>query len=157
MSLTQERLYEAVEKGLLPADDTLRVPAHKVQARRQEILVEVARKRDRGQIALAKLSPKQITTFCAALRGRLLDPDTGFGKAYVNLLVHEIRLEGNELKVRGSYDALAQVVGLGKKGKLEGVPSFIPEWRPYGDSNPGYRRERDASPSTIIHDCQQDP
>ena len=64
VSLAQERLYEAVEKGLLPADDTLRVPAHKVQARRQEILVEVARKRDRGQIALAKLSPKQITCCC---------------------------------------------------------------------------------------------
>ena len=97
MSLAQERLYEAVEKGLLPADDTLRVRAHKAQARRQEILLEVARKRDRGQIALTELSPKQITTFCAALRDRLLDPDTGFGKAYVNLLVDEIRLEGNEL------------------------------------------------------------
>src|SRR5262249_24444040 len=112
---------------------------------RQEILLEVARKRDRGQLALTKLSPKQITTFCTALRDRLLDPNAGFGKAYVNLLVDEIRLEGDKLNVRGSYDALAQAIGLGKMGKREGVPSFIPDWRPHGDSNPGYRRERSMS------------
>ena len=31
---------------------------------------------------------------CGALRARLLDTASGFGKAYLNLLVDEIRLDG---------------------------------------------------------------
>ena len=40
--------------------------------------------------------------FAGALRTRLLDRDSGFGKAYINLLVDEIRLDGSKLYIRGS-------------------------------------------------------
>ena len=53
---------------------------------------------------------------------------SGFGKAYLNLLVDEIRLDGNELRVQGSYRALARAVSLSKVGKLDAVPSFVSAW-----------------------------
>lgn len=56
----------------------------------------------------------------------MLDTTSGFGKAYLNLLVDEIRLDGNELHIRGSYRALARAVSLPKEGKLGDVPSFVP-------------------------------
>ena len=39
---SSERLFEAVEKGYLPMDETLQHRSHKLQARRQEILLEIA-------------------------------------------------------------------------------------------------------------------
>ena len=139
------RLYEAVEKGLLPLDSTLQERSQKLQARRQDVLVASAALRDKWNIPATKLTPGHIAKFTQALRERLLDTSSGFGKAYVNLLLDEIRLDGNVLRIKGSYSALARAVTLSRQGKLEQVPSFIPEWRPHGDSNPGYRRERAMS------------
>ena len=74
-----------------------------------------------------------------------MDTASGFGKAYLNLLVDEVRLDGSELRIKGSYGALARAVMLSKEEKPGMVPSFVPDWRPHGDSNPGYRRERAMS------------
>jgi hypothetical protein len=54
-----------------------------------------------------------------APRTRLLDTASGFGKAYLSLLVDKIRLDGNELHVRGNYRALTRAVSLSKEGKLD--------------------------------------
>ena len=130
------RLYEAVEKGLLPLDTTLQERSQKLQARRQDILVASAALRSKWNIPVNKLTPAHIGKFTHALRTRLLDTNSGFGKAYLNLLVDEVKLIGNELHVKGSYGALARAVSLAKEGKLGMVPSFVPEWRARQDSNP---------------------
>lgn len=85
--------------------------------------------RDKWEVALNKLTPVHILKFTRALRTRLLDTASRFGKAYLNLLVDDIRLDGNELHVKGSYRALVRAVSLSKEGKLDIVPSFVPEWR----------------------------
>ena len=130
------RLYEAVEKGLLPLDTTLQERSQKLQARRQDALVASGALRDKWEVPHNKLTPAHVQKFTRVLRTRLLDTASGFGKAYLNLLVDEIRLDGNELHIKGSDRALARAVSLSKEGKLGGVPSFVPEWRPEGDSNP---------------------
>jgi len=66
----------------------------------------------------------------------VIDTASGFGKAYLNPLLDEIRLDGDELHIQGSYRALARAVSLSKEGKLDTVPSFVPEWRARQDSNP---------------------
>jgi hypothetical protein len=98
-----DRLYEAIEQGNLPTDDTLRARAHKLKARRDETLLEIAKLEDRDLQALPKVDPTKVECFSKALEGRLMDIRTGFGKAYLRLLVDEIRLEGNELKIRGTH------------------------------------------------------
>ncbi len=81
------------------------------------------------------LAPVHVRKFAGALRTRLLDRASGFGKAYINLLVDEIRLDGSKLHIQGSYRALARAVSLSKEGKLDTVPSFVREWRPEDESN----------------------
>jgi hypothetical protein len=76
-----------------------------------------------------------IQAFSKALEARLKDVRNGFGKVYLRLLVQEIRLEGNELKIRGSYGQLGEAFGLLEKMKLGEVPSFIRDWRPRQDLN----------------------
>ena len=60
----------------------------------------------------------------------------GFGKAYLRLLVDEIRLEGNQLTISGSYAELGHAFGMLEKLRLGEVPSLVPVWRARQDSNP---------------------
>ena len=134
--IAQTRLFEAVEKGALPIDDALRMRAQKLQARKSEIQIEMAELKDRQQLGAIKANMPKIETFCAALKQRMRNPDTGLAKAYLNLVVDEIRLQGNELRIRGSYSRLASAIDLGSGMKPGEVPSFIPDWCGWQELNP---------------------
>ena len=131
-----QRLYDVVERGILLSDDTLRARAQKLQARRNEVLIELAKIQDRKSLGIAKISPNKIKLFCDVLKARLTDPQTDMGKAYLRLLVSEIKLQGDQLTLRGSHEQLAHALGFVEKMKLGEVPSFIPDWRARQDSNP---------------------
>ena len=131
-----ERLYEAVENGSLPMDASLTERAHKLKARRQEILTEMAGIKREAEMPSNMLSPKNVRAFCNALRKRLKDSRSSFAKQYLRLLVKEIRITGKKIRMRGSYAALAHTLALKKLGTPEGVPSFVPAWRALRDSNP---------------------
>ncbi len=62
------RLYEAVEKGLLPLDTTLQERSQKLQARRQDILVAMASLREKWEMPLSTLTPAHVERFARALR-----------------------------------------------------------------------------------------
>lgn len=48
----------------------------------------------------------------------------------------QIKLDGNELIVRGSHRRLSHAIGFLQKRKLGEVPSFVNGWRARRDSNP---------------------
>ena len=131
-----DRLYDAVQEGVLSLDDTLRNRSQKLQARRNEALLEIAKLEDQRLQALPKVDVRKIQAFCKVLEIRLKDISSGFGKAYLRMLVDEIRLEGNELKVRGSFGKLGDAFGVLEKMRPGEVPSLIPDWRARQDLNP---------------------
>lgn len=133
-----DRLYEAVEKGMIPIDGTLQERVNKHKARRQEILTEMAGLRRQKELPLAQLGKKQVNAFCSALKERLLDRDSNFGKEYLKLLVNEISVDKKEVRLTGSYCSLAGALRMPtKSGQLPRVPSFVPVWLPVADSNHG--------------------
>ena len=138
-------LYEAVEARVLPLDDDLTKRAQKLKARRQEVLIEMGRIKQGQDIPLNTLSPKHIEAFSKSLRNRLFDKGSRFGKSYLKLLVDEVRINGNEAVIKGSHAAMANAVMEAKTGTHDGVPSFVPGWRPQPDSNRCCRRERAVS------------
>jgi site-specific DNA recombinase len=126
-----ERLYEAVEKGLLPMDCTLQERVHKHQTRRQEVLTEIAGLRRKKELPVSNLGKKNIQAFCAALKDKLRDKASNFGNEYLKLLVNEIRVDKKEVRLSGSYAAMAGALSMStKSGHLERVPSFVPVWLP---------------------------
>ncbi len=135
IKLATERLYEAVEKGLLPLDSSLQERAHKLQARRQELLILSAGYRRQKQ--LQDIKQNQLTAFTKALRSKLLDRSSGFGKEYLKLLVSEIRINGHQAEITGSYSALAHAIDESKMDSLDRVPRFVPNWLPDQGSNLG--------------------
>ncbi len=134
-----DRLYEAVEKGLLPMDITLQERVHKHQAKRQEILTEIAGLRREQELPLDRIKPGHVSAFCSVLKNKLQDRSSGLGKEYLKLLVDEIRVDGNKVCVRGSHAALAAAIAgkkLGTQSPMRGrVPSFGSVWLPEQDSN----------------------
>ncbi len=133
---SSNQLYEAVEKGFLPMDSTLTDRAHKLQAQRQALLTEIAGFRRLKEMPLDALGERKVQAFTKILRERLIEKDRGFSKKYLKLLVDEIRCLDKQLVMKGSYAALAKMVGETKKGTPEsGVPSFGLDWLPGQDSN----------------------
>lgn len=65
IKLATDRLYEAVEKGYLPLDASLQERSHKLQARKQELLIEVAGFRRQQQ--LPEIKQNQLEAFTKAL------------------------------------------------------------------------------------------
>ena len=81
------------------------------------------------------LQQKHIDAFTRLLRERLLESRV-FAKEYLHLLVHEIRANKRDVKITGSYAALAQAVA-GNLGDSMGGPRFAPKWLPDQGSNLG--------------------
>ena len=69
-------------------------------------------------------------SFPAGIAGR---PE--FAKRYLQVLVDEIVINGNEVAICGSDDRLALAVQKTKEGNLDQEPSFIDVWRARRDSN----------------------
>lgn len=132
---SSERLFEAVEKGYLPIDDTLQHRSHKLQARRQDLLLEIAGLKRKQDMPSDLLKPENINAFSKVLRSKLLDRESKFGKDYLKVLVKEIIVDGNEAEITGSYAALAGAIMGTKKGTGLTVPTFVSNWLPKQGSN----------------------
>ncbi|WP_442919035.1 recombinase family protein [Methylomonas sp. 11b] len=126
-------LYQAIENGL-PFDDSTKERLHKLKAERENLLIEISAIRRHQSIPTTSINQNQIDAFCRALKTRLLDRSSGFGKGYLKLLVDEVRIDGKQAIMQGSYENLAYAVGSSKEASEE-VPTFMRQWRPGDDSN----------------------
>ena len=131
-----DRLFEAVESGFLPLDTALQQRSHKLQARRQELLLEVAGLKRQNETPLKLLKADQVEAFGKALKSKLA-ANGPFAKQYLRLLVSRIRVSRDQVEMRGSYEALAGAIEQSKRGTLATVPSFAPRWLPDQGSNLG--------------------
>jgi len=105
IAAAQERLYEAVENGVLPQDAILHARVHRHQRRRQEILLEIG-----GRPRAIAKEHWAATSRCirarSAREAEKLLANKPFAKQYLRRLVSEIRVERDRLTVIGSSAAL---------------------------------------------------
>ncbi|MBC9070655.1 recombinase zinc beta ribbon domain-containing protein [Thauera sp. CAU 1555] len=129
------RLYDAIETGTIDLDETLKKRVQSLKAAKESALIELAGARRHYHMPAARILPSNIEAFSKAIRKRLQDGRPEFAKRYLQVLVDEIVINGNEAAIRGSYDRLALAVQKTKEGNLDQVPSFIGVWRARKDSN----------------------
>ena len=130
------RLYEAVEQGLLPMDETLRERAQKLKARREALLIQIAGARRTAEVAFTKISGQQVAAFGEAMRRRLMDADSGVAKRYLRELVSEIRFDGHRVVMQGKKATLLAAAAQKEKGTTR-VPISNHVWLPDLGSNQG--------------------
>ncbi len=117
-------------------NDSLQTRINKLNVKKQETFIQLAGLRQRQTLPIDKISKNEIEAFCKALKKRFNDPPSGFGKAYIKLLVDEIRIEKKQAVMSGSYGVLAQVVsGASSESPAASVPIFTTDWRARKDSN----------------------
>jgi hypothetical protein len=76
------------------------------------------------------------------MRERLRKPNTAFRKSYLRLFVDRVEVDDAEVRIYGPTSALARGVEEPENLSKGAVPTSVQDWRPLGDSNPCYRRER---------------
>jgi site-specific DNA recombinase len=66
---------------------------------------------------------------------------------YLRALAQRVEVADSEVRIMGSKSDLLRTLAAasGVKSPTLGVRSSVPKWRPQGDSNPCYRRERAMS------------
>ena len=88
----------------------------------------------------------KIERFAQMVRDALSGPDPTFRKAYLRLFLESVTVGEGQIRMRGPTAALAKAATLDELPAASAVvPSSVREWRPVGDSNPCYRRERAVS------------
>lgn len=130
------RLYEAVETGVLPLDETTQNRAQQLKTTREALQIEMANVKSSFNLPMERILPSDVDVFSRFIRGKLLD-GSAFAKSYLQMLVDEIRVTGQEATIKGRYDQLIAAIQnqKNKKGTTEVVPSVGYDWRARQESN----------------------
>jgi site-specific DNA recombinase len=142
-------MYDAIEKGAVSIDDMLKDRLDALRKQKTEVEHKIDNYCDSPQATMDAIDNNLVKTFCDEARKKLSDPSSKFTKEYLQLLVSEIVVTGDEVKIKGNYSALVGAVKFSAKKKnlstKEEVLRFNQEWRPLPDLNRCRRRERAVS------------
>jgi site-specific DNA recombinase len=137
------RLYSAIEAGAIDInDDALRERIASLKVQKDNARAEVNRIEATLSMPTDRPDPAIYAKFADEMRTKLRSPDIEFRRAYLRLFTDRVEVTDHEVRIFGTTDRLLSAARSGGPGS---VPSFIPKWRPLGDSNPCYRRERAVS------------
>ena len=130
------RLLELVEKGLMDAEDPgLRERLVALRFRRDELAKELADLNRRLAMADPVLTPAKVERLALLLGEKLHHGPPDLRQAYARLVLSEVRVNDQEICIRGSKAVLARSAAEGLAETTPAVLSFVREWRPRQDSN----------------------
>ena len=134
------RLYKLIEDGGTGVDDVLkdRIAALKTNRDRARAVCDRA---TAGRRPIVDVGSATVERFGNVMREKLTTGEVPFRKAYLGAIVDRVEVDDCEIRIVGRKDVLEQAV-LKNDGPLLGVRSFVRKWRPVGESNPCFQRER---------------
>ena len=127
------RLYRAIEDGIVETDDQLRDRIKAIKNERdmaQASLDRIAEQsRDRST-----LTPERIKVFTKLMHDKLENGDVQARKAYLRAVISEIRVDDDKVSIIGDKATLSAVIA-GQNGTHANVSGFVRKWRTRLDSN----------------------
>ena len=127
------RLYRAIEDGIVETDDQLRDRIKAIKNERdmaQASLDRIAEQsRDRST-----LTPERIKAFTKLMHDKLENGDVQARKAYLRVVISEIRVDDDKVSIIGDKATLSAVIA-GQNGTNTNVSGFVRKWRARNDSN----------------------
>ena len=127
------RLYRAIEDGIVEADDQLRDRIKALKNERDMAQASFDRiaeqSRDRST-----LTPERIKAFTKLMHDKLENGDVQARKAYLRVVISEIRVDDDKVSIIGDKATLSAVIA-GQNGTNTNVSGFVRKWRARNDSN----------------------
>ena len=144
-----KRLYRLVEDGLTDVDEVLkdRLNTLKADRDRAKAALERAKEHSASQI---QIDPGLIERFGRTMRESFSTGSVPFRKAYLRSLIDVIEIDDHQVRIKGSKELLEKTVLASQHGQ-SWCSQTSTRWRSLGDSNPCFRRERDAEASMAVH------
>ncbi len=131
------RLLGLVEKGLMDADDSAfreRFVGQRLQ--RDELAKELSELQKRATDGEPVITAEKIAALGTLLRDRLYNGPGELRQAYTRLLLSEVAVSKQEIRITGSKSILARCVTATVSEDAPEVLSFVRKWRARQDSNP---------------------
>jgi site-specific DNA recombinase len=123
------RLLELVEKGLMEATDTsLRERMVSLRFRRDELAAEVASLSQRLAAAEPVITPAKVERLAVLLRDRLQNDSSDLRQSYARLVLKEVLVTGDEIRISGSKAILARSAADRPGDTSPAVLSFVRQW-----------------------------
>jgi site-specific DNA recombinase len=133
------RLLELVEKGLMEAQDpVMRERLVGLKLQRDQIAKEIGELQNRMASAMPLITPEKVGRVGKLLRDKLYEGPPEFRQAYARLLMDEVRVTDEEIRISGSKSILAKCAADGVAEPAPKVLSFVQEWRARQDET-GHR------------------
>lgn len=124
------RLLSLVEKGLMEAEDpSLKERLLGLKLQRDELAVEIADLQQRLSSTEPEITPEKIERFATLLRDKLLNGTPEFRQAYARMVMREVSVKDEQIRISGSKAILAKAASQGFGKTPPAVLSFVREWR----------------------------
>ena len=131
------KLLELVEKGIMEAEDPeMRERLIALKLKRDETARQIVDLQKQMSSAQPAITPAKIDRVASLLKEKLLGGDPDLRQAYARLLMDEVRVTREEIRISGSKAVLARAASEGPDIPAPAVLSFVQEWRTRRDSNP---------------------
>lgn len=128
-----DRLYLAIENGVIELDDDIKGRISSLKERRDVIAASLARiAQNIG--AGVQLDDDRIAKFSELMQRKLDDGDVKTRKAYLSSVIDRIEVDDDAIRVFGRKDVLAAAI-TGRSGAVGNVSGFVRKWRARNDSN----------------------
>lgn len=137
------RLLELIERGLVSPDDPeFRQRLNALKLQKEEAGAESSLLGKRIEAGMPEITPEKVAAFASLMRDALLGGPPELRQAYVRLLVREVSLTHDEIRISGSRQILSKCAAGELERSTPAVLSFVREWRALRESNPSFQRER---------------
>ena len=129
------QLLELVENGLMHAEDAERERLTGLKLQRDEIAREAADLQKRMASGEPRVTPEKVARLAVLLRNKLYEGPPELRQAYARLLLNEVTVSDQEIRISGSKAILARAASEDADIPAPAVLSFVREWRARQDSN----------------------
>ena len=106
-----------------------------LKLQRDQTAKEIGELQNRMASSTPTITPEKVARVGALLRDKLYQGPPEFRQAYARLLMEEVRVTDDEIRISGSKSVLARCAAEGEAEPAPRVLSFVQEWRARQDSN----------------------
>jgi len=128
-------LTHVIEETGMSVTSQLKKRALELEKEYETVQVQLDNLKIRVVIPDNIIADTTVDNVLPGLRQQFSNPDSDATKSLVRLLIKDVKVYQEETTVQGSNFGIVEALVAGKDGTHGEVPSFIPKWRAWRDSN----------------------